>query len=345
MKKVLFMMAIMLVCSGLFFSNPSIGAAADTIELKMVGSYPERHPLVMKGLKPWIASMDQKTNGRVKIFYYPENTLVPKKDNYDSTITGLIDILADSPLNARGKFPELELMSLPFFGSSSEANGLAFVEMLKKFPQIKARFNETKLLTLYASAITQLNTTDKLVKNLNDLKGLRIIGFNPLMINTIKALGANPIELLPPDIYMALQRNTADGALFPYAPLRAMKISDVSKYHTTINFVSGAFFLVMNKERFNSLPPDVQKTIEESSGENFTLAVGKVFDGASAFGVKWMKDNGHSFYSLPESEQQLWFEKMKPVVNAQLDRFVKTGVANAHEMYDELLRLGKELAK
>jgi len=55
-------MSIMLVCSVLVLSNASIGIAAETIELKMVGSYPERHPIVMRGLKPWIKAIDQKTD-------------------------------------------------------------------------------------------------------------------------------------------------------------------------------------------------------------------------------------------------------------------------------------------
>ena len=100
----------------------------------------------------------------------------------------------------------------------------------------------------------------------------------------------------------------------------------------------------MNKKRFNSLPSDIQKIIVESSGEKISRAVGKVLDGASASGAKWMEDNGHSIYTLPESEKEIWFSKIRPLVNIELDKYVKRGVTNAHEIYDEAVRLGKEIS-
>ena len=177
MKKVFFILSMILVCSGLLISSISVGFAAEVIEMNLVGAYPERHPVTQRALIPWAKSIEQQSGGRVKIHYYQEGTLVPAKDNYDSTVTGMIDIVGLSGLRTN-RFPEMELMALPFIAPSSEIAGVVVLELMKKFPEIKARYNDTKFLSAWASGINQLHTTDKLVKNLDDLKGLRIIGFN-----------------------------------------------------------------------------------------------------------------------------------------------------------------------
>lgn len=344
MKRLLLSSAILLMSCGLFLLGHDRAHAVDTIELKLVADYPERHPATVNAIKPWIKSIEEQTAGKVKIIYYPANTLVPQKDGYDSTVSGMVDILFEAALWSN-RFPEFEIMSLPFLAPGAEAAGLMISGVMEKFPQIRDRFKDTKFLWVSGSASGELTTAKAQVKSLKDLNGLRIIGFTAVMMDAIKALGANPIELPPPDIYMALQRNTADGVLFPIAPIKAMKISDVAKFHTIVNFNTGVFYAVMNKDKFKTLPPDVQKIIEETTGEKMTRTVGQVLDNGSAQDAKWLKENGHTFFVLPASERELWIEKNKPVIESNLAKYHSKGIANAREIYDEAVRLGKELSK
>lgn len=344
MKKFYRALLAMMVCLALFFTGIGEVLAAKTIELSFVGDWPDRHPAVRNALIPWFNSLEEMSDGRIKIHYYPPNTLVPQRDGYEATISGMVDMFGAPNLYTVDRFPELALMTLPFVAPSAEAAGLVAMELANRFPIIKERFADTKLLGFWAGATLQFHTTKKLVKTLDDLKGLRIIGVDANSQREIQALGANPIAMIPPDIYMALQRGTADGVLFPLAPIRSLKISDVSKYHTIVDMIVGPFYLVMNKERFSSLPDDIQKMIEETSGEKLCRKVGQIIDQAAIADAKWMKENGHSFYKLPEAELQKWSEKLSPEVNKILTE-AEDKVPNAREIYHEAQRLGKEIGK
>ncbi|MCL6479708.1 MAG: TRAP transporter substrate-binding protein [Peptococcaceae bacterium] len=326
-------------------NEPQKADAGKPVELNMVGEYPDKHPAVVNAFMPWAKSIEEKSGNKVKFTYYPPNTLVPMKDGYNSTVSGMVDIFAAPNLYTTEKFPEFALASFPFVAPGAEAGSLVLSELLKKFPQMQKRFEDTKLLWVWTGATSQIHTTKKLVKTLDDIKGLRIIGGDSYELDIIKALGANPIEMTPSDVYLALERGTADGVLLPIAPVRSMKISDVAKYHTILDLKAGTFYAVMNKEKFKGLPPDVQKLIEETTGEKLGQTVGKVIDQASIADAKWMKENGHTFYVLPETERQKWAEKIKPLVDTWLTKAEAKGVANAGEIYKEAVRLGEEIGK
>ena len=72
-----------------------------------------------------------------------------------------------------------------------------------------------------------------------------------------------PIEMV--DLYEALRRGVVDGNYGPLEQLKGFKIGEVEKYVTASWKVGSvfSFYLVMNKNKWNSLPPDVQKTITE----------------------------------------------------------------------------------
>ena len=101
------------------------------------------------------------------------------------------------------------------------------------------------------------------VKNLDDLKGMKIV-CHGLSAKVVGALGATPVAMPMPERYDALQKGVAEGVVDPIEALKGWKLGEVIK-STTENFGSAystGFFVVMNKDKWNSLPPDVQKVIE-----------------------------------------------------------------------------------
>ncbi len=71
------------------------------------------------------------------------------------------------------------------------------------------------------------------------------------------------------DSYDAISRGVAQGIVCPVESLQGWKLGEVIKY-TTQDFgaaYSVTFFVVMNKTRWDSLPADVQKAIEQVSAE------------------------------------------------------------------------------
>ena len=222
--------------------------------------------------------MGEQSQGRLQIQFYNPNSLCPNNQTYASTVAGAVDIGAVGTIWNVGKFNLAEIIELPFLFNGAESASLTMWELYNRFPEWREEYKEVKMLWQWASALFQLHTVKKPVRTLEDLKGMKLISWSASMNNLIRMLGANAIDGKPTDTYLALERGMADGVFCPLAPLRSFKISDAAKHHTIINLNAAGFWAGMNQAKWNSLPPDLQKLISESTGEKMAQLAGKTLD-------------------------------------------------------------------
>ena len=100
-----------------------------------------------------------------------------------------------------------------------------------------------------------------------------------LSAKIVQALGAVPVAMPMPERYDAIQKGVAEGGVFPLEALKGWKLAEVVN-STTLNYGSAyttGFFVVMNKEKWASLPADVQKIIEEIN-EEWIVKTGQGWD-------------------------------------------------------------------
>jgi len=324
----------------------STHAAGKTIQMNFVSVYMNKHNTVVHGFKPWMEEINEKTDGRVKINYFDPNTLCPLKEIWNSTVTGAVDIGTNyCPFNP-GKFVLAEAMEMPLVVPSAEAGSLVTWELYKKYPEWQAQFKDVKLLWQWTSATYQIHTKGKMVRTLEDLKGMKIIGWSPRLIEMIKLLGGSPIDITATDTYLAIERGMADGVLCPLAPIRSYKISDAAKNHTIIDLNVGPFWGAMNKGLWEDLPADIQKVFEETTGEKMARISGKTLDEGAAADAKWLKEQGgHTFYVVPDEEKERWLEAVKPIHEAWIRKAEEAGYKNARAILEDAMRLGKKYAE
>jgi len=353
MKKTFLALAILLVfvtvilggCGQKTETAESKKTEPEVIDLNFVSAYVDAHPTSVNAFKPWIEKVEELSNGRLKIHFYAPNTLCPEKDTFDSTVGGFVDIGSSYNGYNPGKFPVSEVMDLPLLVQGAESGALVTWDLYNNYPEIKQEYSEGKLLWMWTSATYNLHTVNKEIQTLEDLKGLKIIGWSPKILEMIKLLGANPIEISALDTYMSLERGMADGVLCPLAPVRSFKITDVSKYHTIVDLSVGPFYSVMNKTKWDSLPADLQKILEDTTGAEMARNCGVTLDEGAVADSKWMMDNGHSFYVLPETERERWVEAITPMYDEWVANMENKGIENAREILNAAQELGKEYDK
>ncbi len=325
-------------------TEPSTAApTGEVIELSLVSEYPGTHPGVTGAIIPWIKEVEEKSGNKVKITFNEPNALVPKTDAYDSVVSGMVDILAGWPSNNPGKFPLVSVVELPFIVPNGAASVYVLQELEKKYPEFQKQFEETKLLWQWSGASTQLHS-NKPVQTVGDLKGMKLIGTAPATLEDIKMLGANPVELPGADIYMAMERNMADGVILPFAAVKSFKVDEVSKYHTLLNMSVGPFYMVINKDKFSSLPADVQKIIEESSVE-MGFKTNKAIAGPETKLIEGLKGSGHTFYDISDADRQKMLEMLKPKYDNWVKDMEKKGYVNAQQILNDAMSLSAEYSK
>ena len=315
MKRKIFFSILGLVTLCAFTSSRSVLAQTKPIELTYSIFFPAPHKNTVLATQ-WAEEINKRTNGRVKITMFPGGTLTPADKCYDGVVKGLSDIGMSVVSYTRGRFPLTEVIDLPL----GYKNGLAATKLInayyKKFKP--KEFDDTKVLYLHAHGPGILHTK-KPVKSLEDLKGMKIRSTGTVA-KIVSALGAAPVAMPMPETYDALQKGIAEGVMCPIEALEGWKLGEVVS-STTLNYGSAytiAFFVVMNKEKWNSLPPDIQKVFEEVS-EEWIEKTGKGWDEIDQSGMEFVKKRGNTIIALTKEEDERWVKAVRPV----LDDYVK----------------------
>lgn len=298
---------------GLVFLAGSVPSYAQdkVINLSFSNFFPTSHrnSIIMAD---WCKEVEKRTNGRVKLTYYPGAVLTPAAQTYDSVVKGIADV-GESVLGyTKGKFPMMEIIDLPLGYKNAYVATMMINEYFKKFQP--KEFSEVKVMYLHAHGPGIL-FTKKPVNNLEDLKGMKIrsTGF---AAKIVAALGGSPVAMPQTDSYEALRTGVVDGILNPIEAMKGWKIGEVVKY-TVENYGSAystSFFVVMNKNKWNSLPPDIQRIIEGVNRE-WMEKQGRLWDEIDKEGREFMVQRGNKFIALSKAEDARWAEKVRPVID------------------------------
>jgi TRAP-type C4-dicarboxylate transport system substrate-binding protein len=289
--------------------SPALGQTKP-IELSYSIFFPAPHKnTVLAG--EWAKEIEKRTQGKVKITLFPGGTLTPADKCYDGVVKGISDIGMSVMGYTRGKFPLTEVIDLPL----GYKNGLAATRLINQYYQ-KFRpkeFEEVKVLYFHAHGPGILHTKKPVMK-LEEMKGLRIRSTG-LSAKVVTALGGTPVAMPMGETYDALKRGMVDGSMAPIESLEGWKWGEVIK-STTESFGSAystGFFVVMNKEKWNALPAEVQKTIETVNQE-WIEKTGKIWDEIDKSGKAFTQKLGNQIISLSPDENKRWGEAVKPIL-------------------------------
>ncbi len=297
-------------------------------------------------VEPWLKKIEAATGGKVKIQPYYGETLAKGKDMWSATKMGITDIGWDFHGYWPNMTPVTDVISLPAMSfKTAEKGNEVLWKLHEKYPEIQKEFKDVKVLLFYTSAPYTLITSKKPVKTLEDIKGmkLRMTGGPPTEM--VSALGAVPMLIPMPDSYISLQKGVIDGMDAPWEAVHVWRFYEVVKYYTEVPFPAVYFSLIMNKNKWNSLPKDVQDAIMSVSGEAGSKFWGKhFFDDMKVEGLKKIDEAGQSanVFELSSEERQKWIDVgAKPIWENWVNGLEKRGVANARQILESTIEMGK----
>src|SRR6185437_7262148 len=225
----------------------------------------------------WANRVNEAGKGIVSIDVRDGFTLANSTNFYDRLLGDVMQITFGSLNYLAGKFQLSQVMALPFVMDSAEQESIVFWRLYKS-GLLDTEFDQIVPLYFYAFPQVALHLTKAPPAPLADLTGLRIIIAGQIPSAMIAKLGGTPISIALSDTHQALQRSTADGLSFPMAPLPDFKLDDVTRYHILASLGGGPGGVWMAKAKYQSLPPDVRKILDENSGEAQSRRVGATLD-------------------------------------------------------------------
>ena len=268
-------------------------------------------------LVPWARELEERSGGRVQVQVFPSMQLGGKaSDLYGQARDGVVDIVWTSQGYSPGRFPLTEVFELPFVCGGAEATSQAMMEFYRNW--MRDEYADTHPLVFHATAPAHIHTTDRPVRMLEDLAGVKIRVPSQASAATIEALGAVPIGMPISDVYEALSRGVVGGVWVAWTIMRPFRLHEVARNHTEASLACVLFVLTMNKARYLGLPEDIRTAVDDSSGMALARRLGRLWQDDEDVGRSFAVQPGNAIIPLSETERERWKSATGPVIEAWL---------------------------
>jgi len=317
-------MMLLLLALTFFFSVHFImptKASSQTITLKYA-NFPPAPTFPCVQMERWKTEVEKRTGGKIVVQTFPGSTLLSAKNMFEGVVSGTADIGCLAMSYQPGRFPISEAIDQPVGFSSAKAASLALYDLIEKYKP--KEFEQVKIITLFTCPPANIMTI-KPVKSLKDLKGLEL-RVGGTQADIIKNLGGIPVAMPQSDTPEALQKGTVKGHVSSMEVLKDFNYAAYTANTTIVNLWVVTFGVVMNKDKWNSLPADVKKVIDDMRKEQ-ALWTGTYVDEHVTESLKWSKEKYNlQIIELPASEKAEVPKLIKPLIDGYIERVTKAGL-------------------
>ncbi|WP_367111595.1 TRAP transporter substrate-binding protein [uncultured Psychrobacter sp.] len=279
-----------------------------------------------EGFEPWARKIEEDSNGRLKVEIYPSATLSKPGATYDAAAKGTVDIGMQVQGYTAGRFPLTQVVELPGISNTAEEQTCILYELYNN-GAISSEYEDTHLLSLMGSGQGALHTTDQPIRTPEDMKGLRIRQPSVVATHVIDAIGAAPVGMPASDTYTSVQRGVIDGLAFTWQPIQAFRLDELLNHHTNIPFYNSTFVVTMNKDKYESLPEDLQKVIDDNSGIEMSTRIARIFDESNEAAMAAAREKGDTMIDIPDPlNDPNWREPLLQGTQSYLDELAELGL-------------------
>lgn len=305
------------------------GAEAQEVTLRLHQFLPPPATLPAKVVKPWAASIEQASGGRIKFEHYDAMSLGGRpSDLYDQARDGVADIIMTVTGYTPNRFPKSEVFELPFMMRGSVATSRAFWEMVETELQA-GEYRDVKMLGAWVHGPGVIHSATPVTK-LEDMKGLKLRGPTRVINNLLASLGAVPVGMPLPAIPEALSKGVVSGTVIPWEVTPAIKLSEMVKHATEFAgkeaLYTATIVMAMNKARYDGLPADLRKIVDEKSGAALTTLAAEQMLAGDAPGRALAVKNGTTVATIGEAEAARWKAAAQPVIEQWVAEVGKRGI-------------------
>jgi len=281
----------------------------------------------------------ERTQGRINIKVYTSSSLMAGKQTNEFLILkqGVADFAFASTINWSSTINELNLFNLPFF--FPDYTTLDAVKDGSVGKKIAALLEEKGVLFLGwgENGFREITNSKRAIHTPADLEGLkiRVVG-TPAFIDTMKALGANPVNMNWGEAQVAFQQGVVDGQENPVVGvLIPVQIWQFHKYITLWHYVIDPLMLTVNQEVFHSFTPEDRKIVREAAAEATKWQVETVRKGLippDLSALDMLQGKGMEVTSLTKEQRKLFLDKTRGVYEEWKGKIGKELVEEAEKI-------------
>ncbi|MCZ8292668.1 MAG: TRAP transporter substrate-binding protein [Hylemonella sp.] len=312
-------------------------AQAQTKTLKFVNQNAKGHPIVL-GMDKFAEIIEAKSGGKLKVTVYPGGALGSDQANVSALQGGTLEMASMNSGIFASLVKDFAIYDFPFlFANPAEADAVVDGSFGKS---LHAKLEEKGLVGLgyYELGFRHISNSKRPINKVEDIAGLKLrVIPNPINVDWVSALGANPTPLPFPELYAALEQKAVDGQENPVATINGAKLYEVQKHLVLSNHQYNPQSIVMSKKVWDGLSAGEKKIVQDAVNESikFQREQSRALAGSL---LATLKQNGMQVTELPAAEVAKLREKMKPVI---AKHSATVGEATVNAMMAELARIRK----
>jgi len=309
-------------------------ASAQDRTIKFANQNAVGHPVV-QGMEKFKEIVEKNSGGKIKVNVFPGGALGSDQANVSAIQGGTLEMASMNSGIFASQVKDFAVFDFPFmFANGKEADTIVDGAFGKK---MHAKLEEKGLVGLayYELGFRHLSNGKRAINKVSDIEGLKLrVIPNPINVDWVKALGANPTPLPFPELYAALEQGAVDGQENPVATINGAKLFEVQKHLALTGHQYNPQSVVISKKFWDTLSAAEKKIIADAATESssFQRTTARALEAGT---LESLKKNGMQVTSLPASEMAILREKMKPVIAKHGEPIAAT----VNELQAELAKL------
>ena len=305
--------------------------------IKFATQNPVGHPIEL-GMKKFAEIVQAKSGGKIKVNLVPGGQLGSDQANVTALQGGTLEMVSMNSGILASVAKEMTIVDFPFlFANAKEADAVMDGPVGKK---LLAKLEEKGIvgLAFWELGFRNITNSKKPINTVADIDGLKIrVIPNPINVDWVKALGANPTPMPFPEVYGGLESKAIDGQENPLTVIAANKFWEVQKHLAITNHQYNPQSVIFSKKVWDTLSPAEKKILDDAADEaaKYQREQSRAL---MATALDNIKKGGMAVTELSPAEMAKFREKVKPVI---AKHSATVGEATVAEMMAELDKLRK----
>ena len=289
-----------------------VSSAQDVKTIKFANQNAAGHPIVL-GMERFKDIVEKTSGGKIKVNVFPGGALGSDQANVSAIQGGALEMASMNSGIFANQVKEFAIFDFPFmFGSSKEADAVVDGAFGKK---LHAKLEEKGIVGLgyYELGFRHISNSKRPIHKVEDLDGLKLrVIPNPINVDWVKALGANPTPLPFPELYAALEQKAVDGQENPVATINGAKLYEVQKHLVLTGHQYNPQSVIISKKFWDRLSAAEQKIIGDAVAESakYQREQSRKLEASI---LDNLKKNGMQVSQLSDAEMAKLRDKMRPV--------------------------------
>ena len=322
-----------------------LGGGLDPVhaaELSVVTGSPSGH-VISQAVENWMACVEDAKIDDLSLRYYPAGQLSGLPELLQSLQSGVADF-APVPIGyVSDQMPLNGVAMLPGLGTSAGDVIGAYSAAFKE-GNLAREYAANGIVPLWAMAFPpyQIVSMGDPIRSAADFDGKVIRSAGGSMNLAITALGGSPAEIPSSDMYVALERGTADGTISAPSSLKPYNVNELMKSIST-NGAFGTFVNVfaVREDRWEAFSPEAQAIMTDCAAKTQDFIGGKMDDENDEL-LEEFAAAGVDTYAFTDEEKAAIEESLEAVEADWVERLAARGLPAQDVLDDYVARFGAQ---